>query len=154
MKLDRESRILIYGLGTIALIATTSKVSASQTAKGYKSALNDSSRLANQLRTDRDAQLYTASGYKLNLNKSNNLVEQLKSERDMYKLYFQEIWKVNEQLWYHAYSAKMAGNYDVKGEWFRKSYLNKYGVEVVSPNTGNIQIQTIPRWHQEYRNAL
>jgi hypothetical protein len=149
MKKSNE-RILIYGLGAVALIAAATGM---QTSIGYKSELNNSSRLANQLRTDRDAHLYTASGYKSNLNKSSELVSQLTSERDMYKTYLQEVWTVKEQLWRHGAFATMT-NIGGNGERFRQSYLDKYGYSVVSPNTGNTQIQATPRWHQEYRNAL
>ena len=75
-----------------------------------------------------------------------------KEQINLYKTYLQEVWTVKEQLWKHGGGASMI-TVGSNGERFRQSYLNKYGYSVVSPK-GNTQIQAIPRWHQEDRDAL
>tara|TARA_B100001778_G_C18482935_1_gene581235 strand:- start:202 stop:606 length:405 start_codon:yes stop_codon:yes gene_type:complete len=66
-----------------------------------------------------------------------------KEQMNLYKTYLQELWTVKSQLWHHG-AAGRAG---------RQSYLDKYGYSVVTPK-GNTQIQTLPRWHQEYRDVF
>lgn len=75
-----------------------------------------------------------------------------KEQINLYKTYSQELLTVNSQLWYHGAGATMTSSL-YNGEPFWQSYLNEYGYSVVTPK-GNTQIQTLPRWHQEYRDAL
>jgi gas vesicle protein len=80
-----------------------------------------------------------------------------KEQINLYKTYLQELWTVKTQLWHHGgMSTKRWPEWiygpDNSEPWLQ-SYLDKYGYSVVTPK-GNTQIQTTPRWHQEYRDAI